>query len=82
MQYKISSDSSISSLSLVSSGSSVNNENSGGTVSIESSASSVNCVNCVFRLNSVISLGGGAPSISDGILFKVGQAFGLACSHT
>ena len=75
MQYKLSSDSSVSSLSQVSGRCS---ENSGATVSIESSASIVNCVNSVLSLNSVISLGGGVPSISDSICI-VGQAFGLAC---
>ena len=66
MQYKLSSDSSVSSLSQVSGRCSINSENSGATVSIESSASIVNCVNSVLSLNSVISLGGGDPSISDG----------------
>ena len=66
MQYKLSSDSSVSSLSQVSGRCSINIENSGATVSIESSASIVNCVNSVLSLNSVISLGGGVPSISDG----------------
>ena len=78
MQYKLSSDSSVSSLSQVSGRCSINSENSGATVSIESSASIVNCVNSVLSLNSVISLGGGVPSISDSICI-VGQAFGLAC---